>query len=564
MKTKIALLLVLILCVSVFLPACGKKDTDNKLSFAEIFNASYDDSDADYSWKVYTKAEIASELTGMTMDGYQGDFLFFRNYYATEGETKVAVLNTETGEIVLTLKQEEADAKVTYNVVAVSANYDSFLQVTKTDMTDEENPVYTYTIYTPNGEEITSKTSKTGFGISVSYLGYTMDREGKLYSINNKIYELKDGVATFVMDEGIAGVPSVFTNDYYGTRYTTETNYYAFNGDNVFVYDLEFNLVAYYSIPSECEVWCRGLLANGNVVIQYVKELPEDAIEYDFYEDGTKYLLTTIIFDIADESTKEMEFDYAIEAVVDASNSDVDGIFVEGKLTNVARVYPIVDQSVDYNDDTYLNLDNDLGVINEMDKVITAQSDLPMLIANNRFRVYNKANQSFLLNEKGEVIGEITGANYNYELGLFEKNGKYYDLDLKLVFDSNEIQYNYYTGTSYYTVYTDTKLVDDEYVTTYYLLNGVNMTKLDIPKNATNLNFYDKYFYYTYSVEGSDGSYKRYTAYRNINGELIHTVELTADSYYTHSVKTYGDVVIIVLQTRDSNYNYSYKYYIGK
>ena len=592
MKRKIALLLVLVLSLSVVLTACDKKceshvDADlnetcdncgeyveytpTYLGFEGIFNGTFEAEDEDDD-KVYGKAEDVPELNDMDVSDMSGNLVVFENDNAEAGKDKAIVLNTETGDIVLTLKEEDDDATVTKSLTLYPNDYYSssnvyFIRVTETDTTDKNSTVYKQTLYTALGEEITSKTSKVSAYVDVNFITYT--DEGYLYEIEGKIYEIVDDVATYKFDKGFKTIP---TNLYYHT----DKNYYRSNGDEVFVYDLQYNLVAYYSLPAGCETldYFGGLsiLGDGNVLLQYVKELPWDAAEYDLYEDETKYSLTTVIFNIADGTAKEVEFNYIVRYIVNAAISPetFEDYIVSDKIENIAFAYPVVDKTIDYNDEKIINLRDDMFILGYLGNEIANQDGMPELLGNNRFVVSNKAGQSFLINEKGEVIGEVTAADYDEDLELIEMDGKYYDLDLKLVKDMNEIEYDYYSGGSDYEIYRDINVEgegeDEKTVTTYYILNGITMTKLDLPENVYNINVNSYYFSYNYMVEATseDEDNKYYTVYCNSNGEKIHTIETSEEGYAYHNIRTLGDIFIIVLETYDEEYNYSTKYYIAK
>ncbi|MBQ3016000.1 MAG: hypothetical protein IJD79_04390 [Clostridia bacterium] len=592
MKRKIALLLVLVLSLSVVLTACDKKckshvDADlneacdncgeyveytpTYMGFEGIFNGTFEAEDEDDDKVVYGKADHVSELNDMDVSGMSGNLIVFKNDNAEAGKDKAIVLNTETGDIVLTLKEEDDDATVTKSLTLYPNDYYSssnvyFIRVTETDTTDKNSTVYKQTLYTALGEEITSKTSKASAYVDVNFVTYT--EEGYLYEIEGKIYEIVDDVATYKFDKGFKTIP---TNLYYHT----DKNYYHSNssGDEVFVYDLQYNLVAYYSLPAGCESYSDlCILGDGNVLIQYVKELPWDAAEYDLYEDETKYSLTTVIFNIADGTTKEIEFNYIVGYIVNAAISPetFEDYIVSDKIENIAFAYPIVDKTLDENNEKIINLRNDMFILGYLGNEIANQEGVPELLGNNRFVVSNKAGQSFLINEKGEVIGEVTAADYDEDLELIEMDGKYYDLDLKLVKDMNEIEYDYYGSGSDYEIYRDINVEgegeDEKTVTTYYILNGITMTKLDLPEDVYNININSYYFSYNYTVEATseDEDDKHYTVYCNSNGEKIHTIETSEEGYAYHNINTLGDIFIIVLETYDEEYNYSTKYYIAK
>ena len=156
------------------------------------------------------------------------------------------------------------------------------------------------------------------------------------------------------------------------------------------------------------------------------------------------------------------------------------------------------------------------------------------------------------------MIGEVTEASYDYELKLFVKDGKYYDMDLKMVFDSNANTYDCVGGGMDYTLYRET---DDEGKTTYYILNGITMKTLDLPENGS-VNAYTNYFVYPYYVAVDEWTYQYYTSYYNANGELIYTYEQGTQIV---GVSYAGDVLVLRVNVYDyETYTDHINYYIAK
>ena len=594
MKKRIALLLSLVLALSTLLASCGQNDCKKHedvnldqlcdiceafvphepgyLGIEGIFKTDYP-ATADNAG--YGRAEINTALNGMSISTYNSELVLFTNSSAAAGETKAAVVNANTGSIVYSLTAEDDDATVYYSVSIDYVYDEGFIRVTKVDET-YENASYTQTIYTSLGKEITSKTSSISTGsakVNVKHIGvYTTI--GDLYLVEDKIYDITDGSATYKSTKGLGSIPS-------DIDCATSTHFYSCDQNAVYVYDLKYDLVAYYSPLAMSESLTFNVLNNGNVIVQYGIALPDDAVEYDVFYEGTKLNHYTEILNITDNSVTSVDFDYYIDYVVNsATYGQFSDYVVEGAVENIATLVPIKDKMLDNNNPIIASITNNAFVIGYLAQEIPAQGDnIPSIIAKNRFVVYNEAGQRILINEKGEVIGNVSSANYDYSLGLFYTSEydsanyiyyyKYYDTNLRLVFDTKEIKYELYDSGYNYSIYYDTEIVGEgsnaEEVTNYYILNGIEMKKLELPEGITGMSVSNDYFVYYYTVKGTAGeSNKQYAVYCNTKGEKIYTVETTAESYSYHYVYTIGDLFIVRLSVVDEDYNYSYKYYIAK
>lgn len=579
MKRKIALLLVLVLAFSAALVSCGKKCKDHgdadmdglcencgKTVTARIGLEGVYVSEVEPSGKKpYSQAESLSALDGMIMQNSGGElYAYSYNYVIPEaGDIKYAVLNSKTGEVVYKLIKEASGAKVTATAAFQSCynnngGYTYFIRETKTDRTNESDIVYTQTLYSALGEKITSKTSNESFNIS--FISATPDSEGALFAIEDKVYESKNGVFTYKCDKGFKKIPT-------NLSYATDNNYYKFNSDEIFVYDANFNWVAYYTVPAGYEIKEKFLLADGNVLIQCSKLLPADASDYNLVMDGEKYDYKTLIFNIADQTTKNVGCNYIIEGVYNmtANPEMFEEYFVADALHNVAIVYPIVDKYVDENNQVFADFDNNMSMLGLLGHEITAQEGIVEPIGNNRFIAYNKAGQKFLINEKAEVIGEVSSATYNRDLKLFKLGDKHYDLDLKIVYDDiTAIDYDFVGSGNGYTLYRETEQVDGDDVNTYYILNGITIKELDLPENLSYVNTYSNYFYFDYSVQVEGEGTKYYTDIYNTQGEKIFTVDKNVENYYTYSINEYGNVMLICVQIGNDYYTRDYQYYAAK
>lgn len=574
MKKRIVWLLVLTMVLTVGLVSCKKSceihvdanydkvcdvceeavEAPPYLGFEGIYNGNYAPEQTDD--EPYSKAEYVSALNDMTMTAHRGELVAFENSSAVSGETKYAVLNTSTGDVVLTLEKEDGVFDEEEGIFRepddtegelLTAGSESFIRVITRHFGEHED-TYTVAVYTSMGREIV-KLENMAVLRSVGVRQFRLN----LYEIDGKVYEITDGEATYRFDRGLSSVPAIDCS--------TPTHHYCFTNTEVMVYDPGYQLVAYYAAPGSANLQAH-LLADGNVLIQYVDDLPDDAEEYDVYTDGVKCNLYTLLYNVADGTTTEFDLNCVVQSVKNIHTEGFENTFASSSVQNVAYVYDIDHQRFNRNSMKVLSLDNDLSVQGSLALEIPAQNGTVTPIASNRFVAADKAGKKYLLNEKGETIGEVTAATFVSDLGLFYSGGRFYDLDLKVVFDESEIAFSLVEGMTDYKIFADT---DEEGKKIYYVLNGVTMKRLSLPDAVVSFEVHDDYFCYSYYDESESSlSSERIVVYCNAKGEKIYSVNTDADEYRSHTVQAVGNILLIELRTRDEDYNTSTRYYVAK
>lgn len=137
------------------------------------------------------------------------------------------------------------------------------------------------------------------------------------------------------------------TSDKYGFVYMNNT---------LFVYDLSqwVECVYSYRLPSFYENAEFFLLDNSRVLLQASVELLDNAVSYDYINNGDKYDLVYVVIDPTAKTETEVEFGYYIENAMDWSEAD--------KALNYFVAYPIVKDRIDYNNPLTLITDKDLKI----------------------------------------------------------------------------------------------------------------------------------------------------------------------------------------------------------
>lgn len=635
MKRRIALLLVLVLALSFVLASCGKCETHTDADIDEVcdvcgeavpFTPTYLGFEGYYN-TAYESDEKAALATVAKVDGLtglsysysksNGNLAVFEDTSAEAGEKKLAILNLDTGAVVYSLTQEKTEgedavkSEKTASVVSCGGNY--FIRETYRSWNNPYYTKYEYTLYTALGVEIDSV---------VDSYNAPKDLKGDFMSFNGKIYLVEDDVATKKFDSDFIEIPD------YDVK--TDKFYYDVDGDTAYIFDQNFALVDVYETPYNADNSDVYVLADGNLFVQNRYILPEDAADFDYKVDAYnelgeaytyKYNIETLIYNVETKATVEYNVNYVIgDGLINKLNEQFNEMFVADKLDNVAVIYEIVDGEIDYNEEKTVNIrTSDLKILGYLAQEIPEQSSIAMLFDDNRFIVRDKYGKSYLINEKAEVLGEVTDAyvagDYanGYEVDAPESTFvtgkvvsdnyssyfmpiKIYDSSLNLVYDEATMaKYDNYRGIVFTYMYQVKNAETDLYETKteyYYMNASYKMTKLDITAaEASTIISGQNYFAYLDTVVENEGTENQKTVKSwvvcNNEGTEIYKLNIAATEtgavdaetgkVTTSSVVTgissldNGSIVINVTTTvktektgADTKYEYVYDRYLAK
>ena len=551
----LSLLLVLVLLVSAF-AACGKEDepeptdaptpppeeTQDPTTFADILNA-------EYSLKEPVVSAITAlpELDGYAIMYYDEDYGFYHYYYCNEYYAVFQKVNDDDPEnIVTTYKVFSFPANKVVATFADNngANY-TFLDFDKIYFED-------YNVYSPSIsvmkeivelDEYDYPTGKT------TYVHTVYDLTGKVLvskPANNYYYY---GSADFERPELIEDLV-VFENDLYtydektgalnkkgtipanldteilwnGIEKTKNYIYYDPDPSNLIVYNYDLEPVASWVAPANCQFTTMEVLNSEDVLIQYQKELKPDAAEYDFYSidyfgNMRKFDLVTEIFSVKDKTSKVIDFDYQLYDCLSYRESDEDNMYAS-TFENVVTVYSIVDKKLSnsYADIDFFMFSND-GVLGDSLKLVENQIALPEVVANGTFAVQTLAGYA-IVDLDGEVIAQVTSADFDVIGSYIVTDYAIYDLNFKLVYDfseNNAERIETIGNTIFVKQYVSATNQDD-----YSILSFANGKKTEVAKYSTQdtnapLSHYiyvgdDIYCIQTYNENAAEYEYKFYNS----------------------------------------------------
>ncbi len=492
--------------------------------------------------KNYLSAQKMDVLTNMTAyNGTSSNLLVqYNNKSAGEGEPESAFLNTETGEVVFTLSKEAADSKITSSAQVFDSNAKSPFIIVNTLDNTEEKPKYKTTLYSYLGKEIATATSNKSYTAAPSQ--YNAD----LWLFDGKLYLYREGVATYLLDKGLAQIPSI---DYISDKY-----FYGIEDSGIYVYDRELKLVTGYEAPANSIRSSFFVLSDGNILTQNIIYLPNETEEYDLFLSGYKCNIEALVIEVRSGKLESVDLDfYVLELSNVITNPDLKNESIRyDVLANVARVSRVENHTLSTYEEL-VNLSDDFVLINYLAQEVTMQEDLATPIGNDRYLVKDKSGKEYLIDGSGEVIGEVTDATYSEETGLFLYDECYYDTDLKPVTDINDMDYEllehcYPAGLSYlgiiYSVYQKQTQGEGN---SYYVLRNGKMCQLSVDGIPTR--FYcdynsSSYFYYDYKTADE----QVYRAFCDFNGNELFKAQLSAESFVDVRCTVLGDGDCLMLE----------------
>ena len=389
-----------------------------------------------YDPKTYTSCvEVDSLLNNRY--GYDS------NYVESSDKVKYTVKNLISGDTVL----------------EVTLDLDSSLNDEGGVLCVREGELYTY--YSYAGDKLIEQTGSYSYYEELNGWNYVTIDE-KIYVVDAETYKV---VAKELDPKTLVKYPYFDTkNDKFG---------YGNYDNTIYIYDLtKVSECAYsYDIPSYYEEARWFVLENGNVLVQAVVELKDDAISYDFFEDGEKYDIVYDMIDPAAKAVNSVEFGYYIENLEQPAE---DSAYSE-KALNIANVYCITNDRVDRNAKTMV-IDNELKVLFDVTSVFGSNIQNITAVAKDRYLVERvmgtdeygwPAVVKEVLNGKGE---HITYLSENVELtaGAVVYNGKLFDLNMKLVEAVKEFDF-IDAGSGYAIFHKDGE---------YFIYNGGKEPKL--------------------------------------------------------------------------------------
>lgn len=425
----------MLLCVVTVLASCGA----STMKFEKVVgDGTYNDENPTLTQAA--KLELKGELE--KIEDYQGDLVLLKDTSTETFLSTYTVYNVATNATVWTGTESRSATgdnytAVTYEVAIEEVYHTSIVLVMKTtvDYVDghPKDPRYDYQCLTATGAEIFSLTDVDMENMADGWMVEDLlCMDGKVYRIaddGSVAYAFDWSELRHTPDEDLKKV-----GDFYFDIASTSTS--------ILIYNATLDLVTTYARPSyiDGDDFEFYALANGNVLVQYIENLGEFAEDYDFMKDGKKYDLHSFLINAESGKIKELKLDFYIQDIGFRNTNNEDTWCFNEKIENIASGYFIEDQRLNttYMVGKVVSLTNKGKIAGVIDDLIpNMKAGYMWQVATNRWVVFNLANECFLINEKGEVLGEITNAirnGYNNSNAVVINN-KIYDWDLNMKLD---------------------------------------------------------------------------------------------------------------------------------
>lgn len=498
--------------------------------------------DATLGTYIDTSDTIAKPMTGTLVEGtLTGNNKFV--YTAEDDEaglTTWTLTNLLNGVEVLRISETEG--------VTLSVSFESlWIRVIETKTVEEEEVVtdfyYTYSD-TVQTAPFATQTVVYGEPRGISYVKglnnhaylYKMDDLGYVFSTNGKLL--------------VAGVKFETFVDRPSFNYRTDSYGYIENDDQILAYNLDkwIDCVYSYTTPSYYEDTKIFYLQNGNVLLQAKVRLADNAVSYDFIENGSKYDLVYVIIDPAAKTATKTEFGYYIYDLHPG------GAMLTDSALNVAIVYPIANDRIDSSAEKRLVIDNSLKILMDVGQAMkgAAQSLDTVFLPNGLMRVWlDLGNYNYVwavYTTAGEFVCYLPDGAYFYR-NYVEYNGKLYNYRMEELADFTEDDYYMYAEYNNYAILAKDDM--ENYVTEFFYYDGVNITPIEVDGEFKYIRHNSYGFSICYEAETEEGSFEdRYALYDAANrlvlvtDSAVYNTELIGDEVrliYTYS----GDIYLV-------------------
>lgn len=507
-KIRLLALLSLFLCAVMVLTSCGiggsKNGNIKALSFKDVVK------------KSTAEEPATAQIEKLTLEGTVTQTSYPFVVLSKDGVNKT-VYNLEQNKVVFT-----ATTVALLDTTAFGFHdpdgYTAYFWVQVTDNT-EATARYQTTLYDASGNSIATVDR-------IAAPNRTFD----LVSFGGKIYRLGDTSATATLTELTAY--SALNGDIPDIGAASADYYYAFNyggGKNMHVYDKNLKLVSVYNVEGNPTGVANMILENGNVVFQMTYRMPNDTEDYTYFNGTNKIKMETVIVNAKNGKAKEITFDYQLMfgssfGIDIGSGLDEDDGFLAKKIRSIAILYPIKDRVLMNNstDSIVVAVDNDMKILGRLDRMYDNQIGVIDNTYPSYFTVGLANNGMLLINEKGKVIGDISGADqltYSY----IYAGGKLYNYNLEAVYDYEAAGYDLEETFERSAIFSKDNGGTDEY---FIYLNGT-LTALDTKDDK--LDFYGA-SNGVYLIKDTTDLLNPVIRYYNEKGELLLTQKGVAPS----------------------------------
>ncbi len=429
MRKKILVLVLLLLCVGALITLVVVRSGTPMVDFWTV------------SGTLSQEKTVVDELKNIegvsgTRVGRKGRLALYEDTDAA-GKKVQRVVHLKDGAVIAAFADTDA---VEYTLIPYSALGDAAWYAV-IEKTTAEEPVYAVLLFDESGKLFAEKRDIGAATAIDSLYAPVLD----LVRFGQEVFRVDNngGVKQAFSISTFAELP-VFDQKVGDHYYHVESD--AQGVDCWYVYDDAAKLTAIYRAPSEAKDVRSFVLSDGTLFTQYVTPEDESATAYTYMKAGVKYKLHhELISARTGEKTvmKAPDF-YIAENGIVSDDGELRAKGLNASMENLAFGYRVEEQILDMNAHTLR-----AALLSNRGKVTSFVGDIiPAMyggsirgVAKNRWVARNLADEYFLLNEWGSVIGRfpsLASAETVLASKLFIYGSKIYDWDLTLLYDMEE------------------------------------------------------------------------------------------------------------------------------
>lgn len=471
--------------------ACGTgsiKISDAK--FADVYGGVYE----------ATAAAKSKDLTA-ELDGYSvpSELLTSNTTYAFKTEESGAksykIINIKTQEIKTFVSTEQVKYNIASDGAAAFFNNDSGYECYAVYKQNADDYITGVTIYDgADDSEIFTLNVKAEdeyrylnnfYNSAVKNLNYR-----GIYEIDGTVYYAKNNEVRKVYTRG--GLDDKFNllcrvcEKYY------EGYYYETDDEYVSVYKSDLTPVCTYKIPDGSSLNQLVVLCGGDLLLQYMAQVPNDSKEYTVQTYGKKFAVVTVKYSVSDDKATVLDFPYIIGEWALRSDKRAADTFepLNESVKEIICLLEIKDRQVNFREKDYkfvaVNEKNEFSLI---PYAVAGQAGLAELVADNLYKASTYDGDAFYVDGTGKTVNT---AVYNKDV-LTDKvcENCYFN-------NRDNTVYNVMTQEKY-------KLDEENNETVYNKFNRSFMTRKTVENDETGLIVYEYYLF-------ADG---------NMNGKLV-------------------------------------------
>ena len=375
-------------------------------NFNDLYKSSYTEE------KMPDQLEEVAALAGYTMERSSGNLGLFYKDAGMLGKNYL-IYNFDNNAVV---KQK---------TIALSDTSENTLTLVQGQIVEKMGE--SYTLYDQLGNVLAANSDRYGTTQDLILVGNTV------YRINTDTYAKAEEIPFSTLS---GSLPSF---DEAAGGY-----YYQFEDDSLAVFSHKLEYIAGYTVPQGAKQFEYFALNSGNVVLQYLVGVDSTETEYDLIEEGTKYLLKTVVLDVQTGLAAEQTMNCKIISLF-RKDENKEIHYLNDKVTQAVAVAKIENYAL--SGTTVYAIAEDGVLESELNPLANLYDSIGPLTSGYYYAV--KGDRAYLLSGGGNYLGDITGTKgYNRSMIATEHEVYNYNMERIVSVEDTEGEMRYQTATA--------------------------------------------------------------------------------------------------------------------